>query len=177
MNILVKKKDMVARTRLISRIFASRKNRLLTLGLSSTLVGILLVASFQFVNDHRWYWSVAPFLCMLAILAATFGGLLIGRTFSRTQSTQLWMVIVAALLCIIWGATGILAASLGALGMYQLPSVAGHVGWDTYSDSFLFSGSHVRFLQIAVGTGFIGGVTLGLGLVWRRVSAAISMSR
>ena len=176
MDPLVKRKTMIARTWLIFSIFASKRNKLITLGLSSTFFGILTVVSFQFVTDHRWYWNAAPFVCIAAILAATLGGLLIGRTFSRTQSTQLWMVMVAALLCIIWGATGILAASLGALGMYQLPSVVGHIGWDTYSDSFLFSGSHIRFLQIAAGTGFIGGVTLGLGLFWRRVTTAISMS-
>ena len=152
------------------------KRRLLILGLSSTLVGILLAASFQFVNDHRWYWSVAPFLCVVVILAAALGGLVVGRTFARTHNTRLWMVAVGTLLGFVWIGTGILAASLGALGMYQLPLVEGHVGWDTYSDSFLFSGSHIRFLQIAAGTGFTGGVSLGLGLAWKRVSAVLSLN-
>lgn len=155
-------------------VFASRKRRLLILAFSSTLVGILLAASFQFINDHRWYWSIAPFLCVVVMLAAAFGGLLIGRIFARTGNTQLWMVTVGTMLGIVWIATGILAASLGALGMYQLPLLEGHIGWDTYSDSLLFSGSHVRFLQIAAGTGFIGGVTLGLGLALRRVTAILS---
>jgi hypothetical protein len=167
---------MVQTTRLKLGVFASRKRMLLTLGLSSTLVGILLAASFQFVNDHRWYWNMAPFLCVVVMLAAAFGGLLVGRIFARTNNTQLWMVTVGTLLGIVWIATGILAASLGALGMYQLPLVEGHIGWDTYSDSLLFSGSHVRFLQIAAGTGFISGVALGLGLAWRRVSAIISLN-
>ena len=157
-------------------VFASRKRRLLILAFSSTLVGILLAASFQFINDHRWYWSIAPFLCVVVMLAAAFGGLLIGRIFARTGNTQLWMVTVGTMLGIVWIATGILAASLGALGMYQLPLLEGHIGWDTYSDSLLFSGSHVRFLQIAAGTGFIGGVTLGLGLALRRVTAILSPS-
>ena len=155
-------------------VFVSRKRRLLILAFSSTLVGILLAASFQFINDHRWYWSIAPFLCVVVMLAAAFGGLLIGRIFARTGNTQLWMVTVGTMLGIVWIATGILAASLGALGMYQLPLLEGHIGWDTYSDSLLFSGSHVRFLQIAAGTGFIGGVTLGLGLALRRVTAILS---
>ena len=86
------------------------------------------------------------------------------------------MVAVGTLLGFVWIGTGILAASLGALGMYQLPLVEGHVGWDTYSDSFLFSGSHIRFLQIAAGTGFTGGVSLGLGLAWKRVSAVLSLN-
>jgi hypothetical protein len=109
------------------------------------------------------------------MLAATFGGLLVGRTFARAHNTRLWTVAVGAILCLVWIATGILAASLGALGMYQLPLVEGHVGWDTYSNSFLFNGSPVRFLQIAAGTGFVGGITLGLGLVWRRISTMLSL--
>ena len=155
------------------RAFMLRRNSLLTLGISSTLVGILIAASFQFVSDHRWYWTVAPFLCLVVMLAATFGGLLIGRNFAGTHNIRLWMVTVGTLLCLIWIATGILAASLGALGMYQIPFVEGHVGWDTYSDSFLFSGSPVRFLQITAGTGFIGGVTLGLGLTRRIISSML----
>ena len=152
------------------------KRRLLIVGLSSAIVGILLAASFQFVNDHRWYWSVAPFLCLVVVLTAGLGGLMVGRTFARTYNTRLWMVAVGTLLGFVWIATGILAASLGALGMYHLPLVEGHVGWDTYSDSFLFSGSHIRFLQIAAGTGFTGGVALGLGLAWKRVSAVLPLN-
>jgi len=162
---------MIARIGTIVSVLASRKRRILAIGLVSALVGILIVAAFQFIHDHRWYWSVAPFLCVVATLTATFGGLLIGRTFSRTQSTQLWMVIIAALLFFIWVITGMLAASLGALGMSQLPSIVGYIGWETYTDTLLFSGAHIRFLQIAVGTGFIGGIMLGLGLAWRRVSS------
>ena len=116
---------------------------------------------------------MAPFMCVVVMLAATFGGLLIGRNFARTHDIRLGMVTVGTLLCLIWIATGILAASLGALGMYQIPFVEGHVGWDSYSDSFLFSGSPVRFLQITAGTGFIGGVTLGLALTRRRISSLL----
>jgi hypothetical protein len=177
MNIPVRQRDVAGWIRLRLDAFISSRRRLLILGLSSTLVGILLAASFQFISDHRWYWSVAPFMCVVVMLAAAFGGLLVGRTFARTHNTQLWMVIVGTILCLVWIATGILAASLGALGMYQLPLVAGHVGWDNYADSVLFSGSQVRFLQITAGTGFIGGVALGLGLARRRVSAMLSLSK
>jgi hypothetical protein len=86
------------------------------------------------------------------------------------------MVVVGALLGFVWMAAGILATVLGALGMSYLPGVEGHVGWATYSDDFLFSGAHIRFLQIAAGTGFMGGVALGLGLAWKRVSAVLSLN-
>jgi len=167
---------IIETVRLFLNILASRRYRLLMIGLLSAIVGILLVASFQFVNDHRWYWTFAPFLCLVALLASTFGGLLIGHTLSRTQSTHLGMAIIGAFLCFVWVATGILALIMGALGMYELPSVAGHVGWDTYSGNFFFSGSHIRFLQIAAGTGFLGGVTFGLGLVWKRGSSVTTVS-
>ena len=167
---------MVSRISPRSGILPPGRRKLLVLGLSSALVGILLAASFQFVSDHRWFWSAAPFLCVVVMLAAALGGLLIGRTFARAANTSLWLVTVGTLLGLVWMATGVLAASLGALGMYQLPLVDNHLGWDTYPDSFLFSGSQLRFLQIAAGTGFMGGVALGLGLAWRRVSTLLSLT-
>ena len=153
----------------------SRKRTLLILGLSSAFVGVLLAASFQFISDHRWYWNIAPFLCVVVLVGTILGGLLVGRSLARTQNTSLWMVAAGGLLGIVWIATGILAASLGALGMYQVPLLEGHIGWDTYSETLLFSGSHIRFLQIAAGTGFTGGVAVGLGLGWKRVSARLSL--
>jgi hypothetical protein len=153
-----------------------RKRRLLILGLSSALIGVLLVASFQFISDHRWYWNVAPLVCIVALLATVFGGLSLGRSLARAQRTRLWLVAVGAILGLVWTATGILAAVLGSLGMSYLPGVVGHVGWDTYASEFLFSGAHIRFLQIAAGTGFIGGVAIGLGLGWRRVTAVLPLA-
>ena len=157
-------------------VIKSRKRKFLILGLFCALAGILLAASFQFTSDHRWFWSVAPLICVVAMLGTAFGGLLVGRCLARARITNLWMVTVGTLLGVVWLSSGSLAASLGALGMYQLPLVEGHVGWDTYSNSLLFSGSHIRLLQIAAGTGFIGGVGLGLGLAWKRVSAVLSLT-
>jgi hypothetical protein len=34
-----------------------------------------------------------------------------------------------------------------------------------------FSGSHIRFLQSAAGTGLIGGVAIGMGLALKRLPA------
>lgn len=154
----------------------SRKRRLLILGLSSALVGVLLVASFQFVSDHRWFWNVAPLVCIVALLGTVLGGLLLGISLAKTRHTRLWLVAVGAILGFIWTATGVLATVLGALGMSYLSGIEGHVGWDTYSSGVLFNGAHIRFLQIAAGTGFIGGVALGLGISWRRVSAVMSLN-
>ena len=153
---------------------ASRRTKLLALGASSTLAGLLLAASFQFISDHRWYWNTAPLLCVLVLLGTVFGGFLVGRSLAGARNTRLWVVVVGALLGFVWLATGILAAVLGALGMCYVPGVEGHVGWETYSSSFLFSGAPIRFLQIASGTGFIAGAAVGFGLAWRRVSAALS---
>jgi len=147
----------------------SGKRRLLILGLSSALVGFLLVASFQFISDHRWYWNVAPLVCIVALLAMVVGGLFLGRSLARAQRTRLWLVSVGSILGIVWTGTGTLAAVLGALGMSHLPGTEGPIGWETYVSGLLFDGAHIRFLQIAAGTGFIGGVALGFGLAWRRV--------
>jgi len=147
----------------------ARRRRLLILGLSSALIGVLLAASFQFISDHRWYWNVAPFVCIVALLATVFGGLSLGRSVATAQRTRLRLVAVGVILGLIWTGTGTLAAVSGALGMSHLPGTAGPIGWETYTTGFLFNGAPIRFLQIAAGTGFIGGVALGFGLTWRRV--------
>ena len=157
-------------------LLASRRRRLLALGLSTALAGILLVASFQFVDDHRWFWNIAPFVCVGVFLATMFGGTLVGLALARTQHTRLWIVAVGAVLGLVWMATGILAAVLSTWSMFNLPGVEEHVGFATYPDSFLFSGAHIRFLQTTAGTGFIGGVAVGLGLAWKRVSGLLEAS-
>jgi hypothetical protein len=160
----------------MASVKASRKLKLLALGVSSTLAGLVLAGSFQFITDHRWYWAVAPLLCVLVLLGTVFGGLLVGRSLGRSHDTHLWMFVVGIMLGIVWIGTGILATVLGALGMANLPVVQGHVGWDTYSDSSLFTGAPIRFLQIAAGTGFLGGVVVGLSSAWKRLVAALPMT-
>jgi len=147
----------------------SKRYALLLLGIACTFTVVILATSFQFTNDHRWYWAVAPLVCVVVMLIAALGGLLIGRSFAKSTNISLWMIIVGTLLGFVWITAGMLAASLGALGMYQLPLIQYHLGWDTYSGSFVFNGS-IRFLQLAAATGFVSGLTLGLGWARRQVS-------
>jgi len=155
---------------------ATRKLTLLALGISSTLAGLLLAGSFQFINDHRWYWDIAPFLGMLVLLGTVLGGLLVGRSLGRSHDTRLWMVVAGIILGLVWMGTGILATVLGALGMSHLPLVEGPIGWDTYSDGSLFIGAPIRFLQIAAGTGFLGGVVVGLSSAWKHLVAPLPLT-
>ena len=161
--------EFLSKFRLKLGFLTSKKYILLISGLSCTIIVIILATSFQFTNDHRWYWAVAPFVCVVVMIIAAFGGLLVGRSFARSVNTSLWMIAVGTLLGLIWIITGTLAASLGALGMYQLPLIEYHLGWDTYSSSFVFNGS-IRFLQLAAGTGFMSGLVFGLGWARRQVS-------
>ena len=107
---------MIAAIRQRLGFLASRRTKLLALGASSTLAGLLLAASFQFISDHRWYWNTAPLLCVLVLLGTVFGGFLVGRSLAGARNTCLWVVSIGALLGFVWLATGILAAVLGALG-------------------------------------------------------------
>ncbi len=67
-----------------------------------------------------------------------------------------------------WLGTSALASVLAALGMsYYLPGDP--IGWESYTGSVWFSGSHIRFLQSAAGTGLIGGLAIGMGLSLRRL--------
>jgi hypothetical protein len=145
--------------------------KLLISGISAAFIGILIVASFQFIDDHRWFWKAAPFICLLVLAFTAGGSLLVGHSLSRSQDRRLWLVGIGAFIGLAWIGTGILASGLAALGMYYLPSEGVHVGWDSYTSSFLFSGSQIRFLQFAVATGLIGGFSIGFGLAKKRFPA------
>jgi hypothetical protein len=147
------------------------KRQFMILGLSLAMIGALLAASFQFVYDHRWYWNVAPLICVVVMLAAAFGGFCLGRGLSRTRNRRLWLIVLGGFLVFAWIGTGALATSLSALGMFYLPGVDGHIGWDSYSGTHLFTGSHIRFLQFATATGFVGGLSIGFGLAQKRILA------
>ncbi len=176
LHVAAKRGMIVAMTRYRLSVTALRRLKWLALGVASTLVGLLLAGSFQFITDHRWYWDVAPLLCVLILLGTVLGGLLVGRTLGRSHDTRRWMVVVGGLLGLVWIGTGTLATVLGALGMFHLSIVQGHIGWDTYSNSSLFTGAPIRFLQIAAGTGFLGGVVVGLSSAWKRLLAVLTLA-
>jgi hypothetical protein len=109
------------------------------------------------------------------MLAAAAGGLLLGLSLSRTQNRRLWLIVLGGLFGVAWIGTGGLAAGFAALGMYYLPEVKGPIVWDSYNNAFIFSGSHIRFLQFAAATGLVGGLSIGLGLAqkWIPVRASV----
>jgi len=133
-------------------------------GISVAFIGILIAASFQFIDNHSWFWNVAPFICLLVLVATVSGSLLVGYSISRNQDRRLWLIIIGAFIGVVCIGTGILASGLAALGMYYLPSGGSHIGFDSYTSSFLFSGSQIRFLQFAVASGLLGGFFISFGL-------------
>ena len=148
----------------------TRRRRILIVGASLALVGAVLAGSFQFVDDHRWYWSAAPVVCLIVVLAAACGGFLVGQSLRSDHNQRLWLIVAGSLFGVAWLGTGVLASSLAALGMLQYaPAVEGQVGWDSYTSAVLFNASHIRLLQSAAGSGLIGGIAVGLGLALRKV--------
>ena len=139
------------------------KNRtLLMLGFCLGLVSVLLLNSFYFVDNHRWYWDIAPLIGVLITVSAASGGLLIGHSLSVTQERRLWLVGLGGVLGLAWFASGTVAASLGFLGMNYLPH--GYIGWDSYSSEYLVGFVDIGLLQFATATGLLGGFSVGFGL-------------
>jgi len=62
----------------------TKDRKLLMLGLASGFVATLLVTSFYFVNNHEWYWDIAPVIGALVAILAASGGLLIGHSLAGT---------------------------------------------------------------------------------------------
>jgi len=157
--------------RMTRKLHALTMNRqkLLLLGASLALVGILLAASFQFVENHRWYWTVAPLVSLLVLFSAAFGGLLVGHGLSRGQNRRLWLAALGGILGIGWLGTGTVAAGLAALGMYYLPVGESYIGWGSYSSGYWLRSFDISFLQLATVTGLLSGFSIGLGLAAKRL--------
>ena len=157
----------VKMTRKLS-VLASNRRKLLLLGVCFTVTGILIAASFQFIQDHRWYWNAAPFICLLVLISAAFGGLMVGHGLSKGQHRRLWLAVLGGILAFAWLGTGMFAAGLSALGMYGVPTDAGSIGWNSYTSGYMLRSFDISFLQLATVTGFLGGFAIGLGLAAKR---------
>ena len=73
-----------------TKLFATGKKnkRLLVLGLLSGFIATLLVTSFYFIDNHEWYWDIAPVIGALIVILAASGGLLIGLSLAGTQERR-----------------------------------------------------------------------------------------
>jgi hypothetical protein len=148
--------------------FAGNKRTIITLGVTLAFIGILLSASFQFIDNHRWYWIVAPLICGVVLFCSSCGGLLVGHGISRGKERRLWLSAIGGVLGMGWIGTGILAACLAALGMYYLPISETYIGWDSFSPGYLIRSFNISFLQLATVTGVLSGFAIGLGLAVTR---------
>jgi hypothetical protein len=139
----------------------TKDRKLLMLGLASGFVATLLVTSFYFVDNHEWYWDIAPVIGALVVILAASGGVLIGHSLGRTQERRLWLVGLGGVLWFAWIASGTVAAALGFLGMNYLPD--GYIGWASYSSQYIVGWVDVSLLQFATATGLLGGFCIGFG--------------
>jgi hypothetical protein len=143
----------------------TRNKRLLILGLLSGFIATLLVTSFYFVDNHEWYWDIAPIIGALIVILAASGGLLIGHGLAGTQERRLWLVGLGGVLGFAWIASGTVATALGFLGMNYLPD--GYMGWDSYYSQYVVGWVDLGLLQFAAATGLLGGFCIGFGFAPR----------
>ena len=145
-----------------------RNKELLVLGAFLALVAIVLAASFQFVDNHMWYWNNAHILSAIGVLSSASGGFLMGHELPRTQKRRLWLIVLGGILGLAWIASGIAAVSFSFLGMNYFTPGDGYVGWNSYHGDYLVGWYHIRFLQLATLNGLLGGFSMGFGLAPKR---------
>ena len=148
-----------------------RNQRLFALGVFLALVGILMAASFYFVDNHRWYWNAVPILCVLGILSAASGGFLIGRSLVQTHKRRLWLVVLGGTLGLAWIASSITAVGFAFSGMNYFPAGDSYISWDSYHGDYLVGYYHIWSLQAATLTGLLGGFSIGFGSAPKRKEA------
>lgn len=161
--------------RIYSRL--THRQRLLLLGGFLALVGVVLASSFQFIDNHRWYWSYAPLVCLVVLGSVGLGGWLVGHSLSLGQIRRRWLAGLGSVLGLGWLGLGALAALLAAIGMYNLPAAGTYIGWDSYVSGYMLRSFDISFLQLAAVTGVLGGFAVGLGLAARRLWPAGVLAR
>jgi len=142
-----------------------KNKRLLVLGLLSGFIATLLVTSFYFIDNHEWYWDIAPVIGALIVILAASGGLLTGFSLAGTQERRMWLVGLGGVLGFAWIASGTVATAVGFLGMNYLPD--GYMGWASYSSGYLVGWVDLGLLQFATATGLLGGFCIGFGFAPR----------
>jgi len=132
------------------------------------MVSILLAISFHILDNHRWYWNAAHILCLLGILSAASGGLLVGHNIAQKRKRRIWLAVLGSILGVAWIISGIVAVGLVFLGMGYFNAGDGYVGWDSYHGDYLVGWYNIRLLQLATLTGLLGGFITGFGLAPKR---------
>lgn len=130
-------------------------------GLSLGFIATLLVTSFYFIDNHEWYWDIAPVIAALIVILAASGGLLIGHSLAGTRENRLWLVGLGGVLGFAWIASGTVATAVGFLGMNYLPD--GYMGWASYSSGYPVGWVDLGLLQFTTATGLLGGFCIGFG--------------
>jgi len=143
-----------------------KEKRILLLCLATllALVGIVLAISFQFVDNHRWYWNMTYVICGLGVLSASSGGFLAGRNLTGNRKRRIWLALIGAILLVAWSAGSILAIGLAYTAMNYFSNDMSLINWDSYRGDYAVGLYHIRSLQLAVAAGLLGGFLLGLGL-------------
>ena len=138
-----------------------RGRMLVALGAFLAVAGIFLAASFEFVDNHAWYWNAPHILCIITLLAGGSGGFLIGHILASKR--RVWLVILGGLLGLAWVLLGLLAFSFTFLAANYFAGDS-YVSWDSYYGDYLVGWYHIRALQAATLSGVIGGLLTGFGL-------------
>ena len=140
-----------------------KNQRLLALGVFLALVGIFLAVSFQFVDNHRWYWNAAPVLSALIMLSAASGGFVMAHSMAGTGERRLWLIVPGGSLGLVWIVSGIGAFGLAFPGMNYFSGDA-HISWDSYYGDYLVGWFNIRALQLTAIAGLPGGFLVGRAL-------------
>jgi len=142
--------------------------KLLIAGFILSLFGIVVAFSFQFIENHSWYWSSAHIFSVATMLLTLLGGFLMGRSRYRSGERKLWAIITGCVFIISWTGIAITAFSLTFLGMNYF-SGSEYVGWNTYYGDYLVGFLHVRLLQFAAVAGLFTGFLVGFGYLPRKL--------
>jgi hypothetical protein len=140
-----------------------KNKKLLAIGILLALVSIVIAVSFQFINNHRWYWNAAPLYSIIVMLAAASGGFLVAYSLTLLQERNLWLLIPAGVFGLAWLIIGISAFGLAFPSMNYFSGDT-NIGWSNYYGDYLIGWFNIRALQLSVVAGLLGGFLLGRAL-------------
>ena len=127
------------------------------------LLILMLVASFQLIDNHAWYWGYAPVIFILGALIPIACSLVLGTKIGVKVNANIWLKMVGLVFISIWFVSGLLGLVYTFTGSNYLSGFS-MVGWNDYHGDYLIGGFCIMLLQLSILAGLLAGFFISLGL-------------
>jgi len=131
------------------------------IAIAMVILCLMLITSFQLIDNHAWYWQYAPIVFILGVLFSMIGSLILGKNMGLKISGNIWLKIAGIVFISVWILSGLLGLAFTIPGLNYL-SGFNRVGWVDYHGDYLVGGYCILLLQLSILAGLLGGFFISL---------------